>query len=79
MGMAPILFNDAFEAFLVLEKKILSDFTIYGHGSRLVKTVEPFEQIELIRQNAKDEIWWKLVRLFQRRRPHHRSSFEQTW
>ena len=35
----------------------------------LLNDVETFEQIELVRQKAQDYIWWKLVKLFQRRRP----------
>ena len=37
-----------------------------GMAAILLNDVEPFEQTELIRQKAQGEIWWKLVKLFQR-------------
>ena len=41
----------------------------------LLNDIEPFEQIEQIRQKAQDENWWKVVKLFQRRRPLRSTKF----
>ena len=49
------------------------DFEVFlpymGMAAILLNDVEPFEQTEQIWQKAQGEIWWKFVKLFQKRRP----------
>ena len=38
-----------------------------GIAAILLNDVEPLEQIDLLRQKAQGEIWWKFAKLFQRK------------